>query len=72
MFASENPSRIGLESPKHKHSLDVPLKYLKIHFKISERDYLGLEKYLVTTLMTWAISCLVLTITYIKEPITEE
>ncbi|KAM1098513.1 hypothetical protein ACFX19_016015 [Malus domestica] len=46
---SVNPSKIGLELPKHKHILEVPFKYLRIHLTTSQWFFPGLEKNLLTT-----------------------
>ena len=53
------PSNIGLLLPKHKLKLEVPLRYLSIHFTADQCSLPGLERNRLTTPTAWAISGLV-------------
>ena len=45
-----------LSLPKHKHVLEVPLRYLRIHFTIVQCSLPGLERNWLTTPTGWVIS----------------
>lgn len=70
--ASIIPSKTIWDPPKHKHMLNLPFKYLKIHFTVSHYSFSRLDKNLLTTPTTWAIFGLVYTITHIKLPTAKE
>jgi hypothetical protein len=72
IFESTYPYRKLSEPPKHHALVVVPLKYLRIHFTVSQCSLPGLFIYLLTTPTPCAIYGLVQTIAYIKLPIVDE
>ncbi|XP_065022132.1 patatin-like protein 3 [Musa acuminata AAA Group] len=49
MSASVYPSNTGSSLPKHKHNLEVPLRYLNIHFTAAQCSFPGFERNRLTT-----------------------
>ena len=61
----------AMSPPKYKYALEVPLRYLRIHFPIVQCSLPRLERNRLITLTAWAISGLVQTVAYIKLPTAE-
>lgn len=72
MSASTYPCKPKSNFLKHKTLFVVLLKYLRIHFTSSQCCFHKLFIYLLTTPTACAISGLVHTIAYIRQPIVEE
>jgi hypothetical protein len=69
---STYPCRTVYEPSKHNASVEVPLKYLRIHFTASQCSLPGLFIYMLTTPTACEICGLVQIITYIKLLIVDE
>ena len=66
MFASTFPSNTDWLSPNFRQTLQVPLRYHRIHSRASQLSLPGFERKWLTTPIVWAMLGLVHTIIYIK------
>ena len=66
------PWRNGFDPPKLRHTFEVSVRYLKIHFTASQCVLPGFARNLLTTPTVWEISRRVHTIAHIKFPIADE
>lgn len=66
MIESVWVGKTGSPLPKYKYTQEIPIRYLSIHFTVSQCSFFIFKRIPYTTLITCVIFGLAYTITYIK------